>query len=321
MTKSVAYFLLARLALNAEVYSDDDWTDKLKQDGTKIYFQVGGQSLNAWQTTVAYCDSLTEVGYSLEKNYVDNFVVSNEHSRENIFTIPMDKTLYATVFKNLFRTLHYVHGSALGRGAENGSSATLSTLSTFGYGTPHQDPRFEFNFFADTVKVDDKVVMINKTTPLVYHPLSIKMQLTGAKHEKTAGARMKKYEVDRTAYDDGKLQNNDIVLYRYADALLMQSEAMIRQGKNGDVPINMVRARVGLSPLRNATLTDVLKERMLELVWEGTRRQDLIRFHLFHLPYEERPQLAKEINAYTTVFPIPFRTLQMNPLLHQNPGY
>lgn len=122
MTKSVAYFLLARLALNAEVYSDDDWTDKLKQDGTKIYFQVGGQSLNAWQTTVAYCDSLTEIGYSLEKNYVDNFVVSNEHSRENIFTIPMDKTLYAIVFKNLFRTLHYVHGSALGRGAENGSS-------------------------------------------------------------------------------------------------------------------------------------------------------------------------------------------------------
>ncbi len=321
MTKSVAYFLLARLALNAEVYSDDDWTDKLKQDGTKIYFQVGGQSLNAWQTTVAYCDSLTEVGYSLEKNYVDNFVVSNEHSRENIFTIPMDKTLYATVFKNLFRTLHYVHGSALGRGAENGSSATLSTLSTFGYRTPHQDPRFEFNFFADTVKVDDKVVMINKTTPLVYQPLSIKMQLTGAKYEKTAGARMKKYEIDRTAYDDGKLQNNDIVLYRYADALLMQSEAMIRQGRNGDVPLNVVRARVGLSPLRNATLTDVLKERMLELVWEGTRRQDLIRFHLFHLPYEERPQLAKETNAYTTVFPIPFRTLQMNPLLHQNPGY
>ena len=163
--------------------------------------------------------------------------------------------------------------------------------------------------------------MINKTTPLVYQPLSIKMQLTGAKYEKTAGARMKKYEIDRTAYDDGKLQNNDIVLYRYADALLMQSEAMIRQGRNGDVPLNMVRARVGLSPLRNATLTDVLKERMLELVWEGTRRQDLIRFHLFHLPYEERPQLAKEINAYTTVFPIPLRTLQMNGLLHQNPGY
>ena len=36
---------------------------------------------------------------------------------------------------------------------------------------------------------------------------------------------MKKYEVDRTAYSDGRMPNNDIVLYRYADVLLMKSEA------------------------------------------------------------------------------------------------
>lgn len=36
---------------------------------------------------------------------------------------------------------------------------------------------------------------------------------------------MKKYEVDETATKDGKLMENDIVLYRYADVLLMKSEA------------------------------------------------------------------------------------------------
>ena len=36
---------------------------------------------------------------------------------------------------------------------------------------------------------------------------------------------MAKYEVDRTSYMDGKLQSNDIVLFRYADALLMKAEA------------------------------------------------------------------------------------------------
>ena len=129
------------------------------------------------------------------------------------------------------------------------------------------------------------------------------------------------FEIDRTAYDDCKLQKIDIVLYRYADALLMRAEAQIRQGASGDAALNAVRARVGLPALSGATLEDVLKERLLELVWEGTRRQDLVRFHRFHLPYEERPQLEKEANAYTTVFPIPARSLQMNRLLKQNPGY
>lgn len=321
ITKPVVYFLLARLALNSEVYMDDNWTDQERPSGSTIQFQVGKQPLNAWQTTVAYCDSLSEVGYTLEPNYSTNFAVANEHSKENVYTIPMDKTLYATLFKNLFRTLHYIHGSALGRGAENGSSATRTTLSTFGYGTPTQDPRFALNFFADTVKVDGKPIKQSNGEILVYYPNEIRMQLTGSIYEKTAGARMYKYEIDRTAFDDGKLQNNDIVLYRYADALLMRSEALIRQGLNGDKSLNTVRNRVGLPGLTNATLYDVFKERRLELVWEGTHRQDLIRYGRFHHAYEERPQLENESNGYTTVFPIPARMLQMNHLLKQNPGY
>lgn len=321
ITRPVAYFLLARLALNAEVYMDDDWTDNTRPNGATIQFAVGEKSLNAWQTVVAYTDSLAAVGYQLETNYADNFAVANEHSQENVFTIPMDKTLYANVFKNLFRTLHYIHGGALGRGAENGSSATRTTLSAFGYGTAQEDPRFALNFFADTVKVDGKVLKQPNGDALVYHPEAIHLQLTGSPYEKTAGARMRKYELDMTSYDDGKLQNNDIVLYRYADALLMRAEAQIRQEESGDAAINAVRSRVGLPALTNATLEDVLKERLLELVWEGTRRQDLVRFHRFHLPYEERPQLEGESNAYTTVFPIPARTLQMNRALKQNPGY
>ena len=43
-----------------------------------------------------------------------------------------------------------------------------------------------------------------------------------------AGARMRKYEIDLAAMSDGQLRRNDIVLFRYADALLMQCEAMLR---------------------------------------------------------------------------------------------
>ena len=82
---------------------------------------------------------------------------------------------------------------------------------------------------------------------------------------------MAKYEVDRTAYSDGRLIDNDIVLFRYADVLLMQAEALVRNGQNGDAEMNLVRQRVGMPP-RQATLDNLLQERLLELMWEGWRR-------------------------------------------------
>ena len=44
---------------------------------------------------------------------------------------------------------------------------------------------------------------------------------------------MKKYEVDRTAYSDGRMPDNDIVLYRYADVMLMKAESKVRNGEYG----------------------------------------------------------------------------------------
>jgi len=107
ITRPVVFFLLARLALNAEVYADDDPTDGHRPSGDTMRLDVNGRTFNAWQATVAYCDSLTAAGYTLEPNYADNFKVANEQSRENIFTIVTDKTLYPTLFKNLFRSRHY----------------------------------------------------------------------------------------------------------------------------------------------------------------------------------------------------------------------
>ena len=74
-------------------------------------------------------------------------------------------------------------------------------------------------------------------------------------------------------------------------------------------------------PERTATLDNILDERLLELMWEGWRRQDLIRFGLFHKAYDQRPQLPNEENGYTTVFPIPSRAISLNGKLKQNPKY
>ncbi len=322
ITRPVVDFVLAKMALNAEIWYDDVWTDDEREAGSDILLPCGELGeMTAWDACIYYCDQVTQAGYQLETDYRENFSIYNEESRENIFIIPMDKGLYANEFSNLFRSRHYNHGSALGLGAENGISATVSTVLTYGYGTGEVDRRFAYNFYADTVLVDGRTVYLDNGKPLVYQPLAVKIDLTGSPYEKTAGARMAKYEVDRTAYNDGKLQNNDIVLFRYADVLLMKSEAKVRSGRNGDEELNQVRKRVGM-PYRKATLDNLLDERLMELAWEGWRRQDLIRFDRYHLPYSSRPANAKEeTTRYTIVFPIPQRAMNLNDQMAQNPGY
>ena len=320
VTRPVAWFLLAKLSLNAEVYTDDDWTDSSRPDGKTIMFDIDGNKKNAWQTCVHYCDLITAAGYTLEADYTKNFAVHNEGSTENIFTIPLDKILYLNEFHYLFRSRHYAHGGAYSGASENGTCATLHTMAVNGFGTETPDARLDMNFYTGKVEVDGKYVTLDDGTPLEYKPLAVEKNLTASPYLETAGARMKKYEVDRTAYSDGRLPDNDIVLYRYADVLLMKSEAKVRNGESGDEEINAVRSRVGM-PSLPATLDNLLNERLLELVWEGWRRQDMIRFGTYCKQYDIHTQSEADKKGYTTVFPIPEKTHELNPNLKQNPGY
>ena len=320
VTRPVAWFLLAKLSLNAEVYTDDDWTDSSRPDGKTIMFDIEGNKKNAWQTCIHYCDLIKAAGYTLEADYTKNFAVHNEGSAENIFTIPLDKILYLNEFHYLFRSRHYAHGGAYSGASENGTCATLHTMAVNGFGTNTPDARLDMNFYTGKVEVDGKYVTLDDGTPLEYKPLAVEKNLTASPYLETAGARMKKYEVDRTAYSDGRMPNNDIVLYRYADVLLMKSEAKVRNGESGDEEMNAVRSRVGM-PSLSATLDNILNERLLELVWEGWRRQDMIRFGTYCKQYDIHTPSEADKKGYTTVFPIPEKTHELNPNLKQNPGY
>lgn len=335
ITQPVVNFLLAKLALNAEIYMYDDWTQGYasRPKGSDIHFSVPAsdaflrngdkvdcRKLNAWETCIYYCDKLAEEGYVLESDDSFNFSTHNETSKENIFTIPMDKNIYTNQFHYLFRSYHYTHGGVLGWGSENGTCATISTMKANHYGEADEDARCKMNFVAGVVKVDGHELLMDNGKPLEYQPFEVAQNLTNSKFVKTAGARMAKYEVDRTSYMDGKLQSNDIVLFRYADVLLMKAEAKVRNGENGDEELNRIRARVGM-PYRKATLDNILEERLLELVWEGWRRQDLIRFGKFTGAYDLRTPLQGESSGYTTVFPIPQKCIDLNSELVQNKGY
>lgn len=320
VTRPVAWFLLAKFALNAEVYTDDNWTDSSRPDGKTIMFDVDGTQKNAWLTCIHYCNLIASAGYSLESDYTKNFAVHNENSNENIFTIPLDKMLYLNEFHYLFRSRHYAHGGAYGGASENGTCATLHTMAVYGYNTSSPDARLDMNFYTGKVEVDGSYVTLDDGTPLEYQPLAVEQNLTASPYIETAGARMKKYEVDRTAYSDGRMPDNDIVLYRYADVMLMKAEAKVRNGESGYDELNAVRNRVGM-PSLPATLDNILNERLLELVWEGWRRQDMIRFGIYNKQYDIHTPSEADKKGYTTVFPIPGKARELNPNLVQNPGY
>ena len=289
---------LAKLMLNAEVYT-----------GTP-----------RWEEAIEYCDAIEGLGYRLEPLYATNFKIYNEVSSENIFTIPMDRDLYSNQMQYIYRSLHYRHAAANGFVGENGSCATLKALQVFGYNTDNPDSRFYQCYWADTVlNMYGKPVTDRSGKPLVYYPWEVRLDLSGSPYVETAGARMQKYETDWNAAKDGKLMDNDIVLFRFADVLLMRAEAKLRSGQDGQDDFNAIRNRA-LMPLRQLNLDNLLDERLLELAWEGWRRQDLIRFGKYESLYDG-PDKVDESDGHTCLFPIPNDAKTLNHNLKQNDGY
>ena len=199
MTCAVADFLLAKVLLNAEVYADDDWTDAQHPDASTMMWTVDGETMNTWKAVERYCVLISSLGYELAAEFKDNFDIDNEESPELIFTIPMDIYNYSNRFTQQFRSLHYNHASALGLNGENGPCATIEAMNTFGYGKGvDADARLYWTYYYDHVFHDKtgEAVRLDDGSPLVYYPMAVKLDLSNDPYEKTAGARMRKYEID-----------------------------------------------------------------------------------------------------------------------------
>ena len=72
--------------------------------------------------------------------------------------------------------------------------------------------------------------------------------------------------------------NNSIKIIRYSDILLLNAEAKVALGMNGDESFNWVRARAGMPEIQNVTFRQIMDERFAELCLEaGERYFDLVR--------------------------------------------
>jgi hypothetical protein len=148
--------------------------------------------------------------------------------------------------------------------------------------------------------------------PLVYTPAVT--LITGGATLETAGIRMQKYIPD--AANVGTPEN-DFVLMRYSDALLMKAEAIARGG-SGSVGTIMADIAVRTGQAASApTLDGIYLERGKELWLEGWRRNDMVRFGKYLEARELKPYVSDDRYA---LYPIPADAL-FNANLSQNPGY
>jgi hypothetical protein len=277
--------------------------------------------------------------FSFSANYFDNFSPDNTNiGKENIFT--QLNVAGSTPNNILFLAwlIPYHYNQDL-RAGFNGW-ATLSDfynkfepadkrrgiVYTTASSPPNPGSRINIGFLAgQQYDLNTDAPLTDRSgAPLIFTP-EVKNIETGANLEVT-GIRPIKYFPDYANYFS---PDNDYVYFRFSDVLLMKAEAILRggtptnAGPYGNTATSIVNA-IRTHPSRGATamssvnLDGLLDERGRELWFECWRRQDLIRFKKFLLPFQEKDYQS---DPKYLLFPIPADQLSVNPNLVQNPGY
>ncbi|MDR1974652.1 MAG: RagB/SusD family nutrient uptake outer membrane protein [Bacteroidales bacterium] len=320
MTQAVAHTILAKLYLNAEVYT-----------GTA-----------RWQDAIDRCEEILTGGYGyvLSPDYFTTFGKDNTNNAEIIFPVVFDAV---RAQGNMFHlmTQHYAMKEVYKYSTDCWNGPCTHQAFYDAYST--SDLRKKQWFVGPIVKENGDTVGYaydeSGTKPAIIRPY-ISATIDATKKNTFDGARFFKFEVEPGI---GHHANSDFPVFRLADIYLMKAEAIMRL--NGGAATsdavdaaNFVRRRAGVEEYNTSTLTldELLAERGRELAWEGFRRQDLIRFKKFHEDWgvydwgiykRYQPKgVNRDVpqgNSYTSyIFPIPKWVMDAAPGIYtQNPGY
>lgn len=331
-TKNAARAMLMKAHLNRAVYKATD----ANGGAQKGPFTHDIADMNA---VILYANDIINSGqHELDDDYFDNFRPDNSNlSSENIFVINNSRGNNGSNSQSRwFMTLHYNQTP----GGWNGFVALSDLYDSFEAsdirrGKSHTEfPELDGNTGVDVGfligQQFDKDGNQLKERPGPNLIFTKDFSLTNS--NESQGLRVIKYPMDFANLDSPE---NDYVLLRYADVLLMKAEAILRGGTDsmGETPlqiVNNLRAARNAPPLTAVDLStnrvqnsdptspSILAERSRELYWEGWRRNDQIRFGTYLDSYQQKPNQSTETFL---LFPIPPDALSTNPELTQRPGY
>lgn len=302
VSKGMAQMTLARLYLNSKVYAGVD---------------------NSELAIPILEDLITNGGYTLAVDVKEPFLANNENCPENIFTAYFNGTENANgkpEFNLHMRTLGYQSNQTFQMtvGPWNGFATQEKHFLAYETADKRKDAYFLYGpqktfsgsalLDAETSKVWDFV----PTIPALTISESGGFTKTQVRH---SGVRVQKYEI---ANGCGQAMANDFVFFRLTDAYLMLAEIYANKNNASKVKqyLDPIRTRAGLGSLATYNLDAVKAERKLEMFYEGTRRQDMIRWGIFNSGWD--CAWKGQINtSNSNIFPIPKKQIDANSNLNE----
>jgi starch-binding outer membrane protein, SusD/RagB family len=293
-TGPAASMLLAKLYMNAGVYTGTpDW----------------GNAMSAIQEVIG------SGAYSLDPKYRHLFMADNNTSNEIIFAIPQDG-LHTQTWGGVTFLVH----------AECGGSMSNAAYGIDGcwWGIRLKPQAYDLYSAGDG-------------RASYFYSTDQSVSVTSISNFQTGIAAPKYSNVTSTGHagSHATFVDTDFPVFRLGDAYLMYAETVLRGG-GGDraqalAYVNALRERAfgdasGDITDAQLTLPFILAERGRELLWEGHRRTDLIRFGEFTggdylWAWKGGAEAGKATEAFRDLYPLPASELVANPNLTQNPGY
>lgn len=311
--KGAVLGLLARMYLNAEVYT-----------GTPM-----------WQEAKDACEDIFTMGYSLCPEYADLFRGDNgenpEALNEVLFGISYDAEQTQSYGGTSYLTLAAI-------AATDVSSTQMINGVNNGWGgirVPYEYVEKYFNvrnadYSAGTYDVNDK-------RGRMFYIKGRSESMDGALYVFLNGCSCLKFNniphnMDQDSYLEtaaSKAYSDiDFPMIRLGEIYLIYAEACMNLGQaNTALPkVQELAARAGVTAPTSITQEWLIEERARELMWEGHRRTDLIRYGKFTSSsflwtYKGGSFSGQGFDDHMKIFAIPASELASNPELHQNPGY
>lgn len=313
--QAVASSLLARMYLNAEVYT-----------GKARY----SECINA-------CDEVIKAGYQLADNYADLFKADNGENPDT-----KKEIIYPIIFDGDKTQSWGMAAIIIGaRGAEDkdvllahsgvdqgwaGFRATSNLVHLFDFQNDEEPKASEIQ--------DKRGIFYDKG-----RSIDITSSVSGT--FETEGWSVFKFSNLDSNGQPGKNTlwvDTDFPMFRLGDIYLMYAEAVARGGEGSKASaveyINALRKRaygdekhnISENWLEENNFRNLLDERGRELYWEGIRRTDLVRFDLltsgsYTWDFKGGINTGVGVNKRYNVYPIPVTDLTVNGNLQQNEGY
>ena len=335
--KGSAAGLLARLYLNAEVYTSVRGTaGEIITPGTPM-----------WNEAKDVCEKIFDMGYSLCPEYAHLFRGDNGENaaarNEMLWTVAYDAEstqsyggttymLCASLAANDVTDVCKPNGQVNGWA---GLRAPFEYVDKYFAPTGISEKNDKGEYIENTYTIKDKrgqmfyikgrmesmqdnlYNFLNGWSCLKYnnYPSTVK-DVLNADADALKTASLKSYS------------DIDFPMIRLGEIYLIYAEACMHAGGDASTYVKALADRAGVAAPSKVDQDFLVAERARELMWEGHRRTDLIRYNLFagedvdfNWVYKNESPSGKPFPGYKYIFSIPQSELTANPDLVQNPGY